>query len=283
MSHSPITDMSTIRVVIGGLARNCANNLQKNLVWIREALSLFHPDSQLLFITNDSVDNTQQILEEFTRDISNSKVYILDRLASRYASRTERLAFCRNLFMNHIHTYHPTHEYAIIADLDDILVQFEASRLRACFDPALTPPKWDVLAALSSPRYYDMWALRSSRIGLNHDCIDAANHEMMDNGTPREQAHAMRIHNLAPKLKSSDPPYEVESAFGGLAIYRMSATKDCKYIGKADKCSLGYPIEIFNRFCLKEVCEHVTFHQQMRELNGARIFIFPSLYFTLNS
>lgn len=185
--------------------------------------------------------------------------------------------------MNHIHTQLPHHEYAILADLDDILINFEASRLRTCFYPALTHPRWDVLAAVSYPHYYDMWALRSSRIGLNHDCIDAANHETMLNGTPRIQAYAKHIHDIKPKFNPIDPPFEVEYAFCGLAIYRLSATKDCKYIGRSEACSLGYPHVVFQNFCLKEVCEHVTFHQQMRERNGARIFIFPQLYFTMTS
>ena len=283
MSSSSDIDMSNICVVLGGLARNCANNLRKNLSWMREAIKMFHPDSHFLFITNDSADDTQRILEEFTCDISNTKLYVLDGLSSRFTSRTERLAFCRNLFMNHIHTQLPHHEYAILADLDDILINFEASRLRTCFDPVLTPPRWDVLAAVSYPHYYDMWALRSSRIGLNHDCIDAANHEMMLNSTPRLQAHAKHIHDIKPKFTPTDPPFEVESAFCGLAIYRLSATKGCKYIGSSEACSLGYPPEIFQHFCLKEVCEHVTFHKQMRERNSAHIFIFPPLHFTMTS
>lgn len=81
--------MSNIRIVLGGLARNCANNLRKNLSWMRDAIKMFHPDSHFLFITNDSVDDTQQILEDFTRDISNAKLYVLDRLSSRFTPRTE--------------------------------------------------------------------------------------------------------------------------------------------------------------------------------------------------
>ena len=55
--------------------------------------------------------------------------------------------------------------------------------------------------------------------------------------------------------------FEVESAYMGMAIYKMSATKGCAY-GSRD--SNG-----------NQDCEHVTFHKEMMEKNKAKIRILP--------
>ena len=51
---------------------------------------------------------------------------------------------------------------------------------------------------------------------------------------------------------------EVDSAFGGIAIYKVSIIGDCKYIGSYDDGT--------------ELCEHVPFHQCIKE-NGGKIYI----------
>ena len=55
---------------------------------------------------------------------------------------------------------------------------------------------------------------------------------------------------------------EVESAFGGLAIYRKTSLKNVSYAGLSPSG--------------EEFCEHVSLHQKIRE-NGGRIFINPKL------
>lgn len=55
---------------------------------------------------------------------------------------------------------------------------------------------------------------------------------------------------------------EVDSAFGGLAIYRRQAIGDARYVGVNEKG--------------EELCEHVPFHSELRR-RGCRIFINPGL------
>jgi hypothetical protein len=63
-------------------------------------------------------------------------------------------------------------------------------------------------------------------------------------------------------ISPNTPLIPVESAFGGLAIYTMDAFLSGKYIGLSSE---GY-----------EVCEHVGFHQAIKE-RGLNIFIAPKL------
>jgi len=265
------------RVVLGGLARNCADYLPACLAWLREAYRFFHPESKFLFITNDSTDTTPAILDEFAASFPSGivKIYKLDGLQSKKPSRTDRLAFCRNMFLNHIQSNHPDYDYMLLADLDDTTANFDPQRIRTCFDVSQTPAQWDALTAAAKPAYYDIWALRSSHLGLTYDCWDAIRHEMRK-GLTQTQAIQKHIDVWRIPHETMTEPMEVESAFGGVGIYRISSTRGCQYRGIATECSLGEPAP----YCLREICEHVPFHQQMRERNGARIWIFPPLYVT---
>jgi hypothetical protein len=55
---------------------------------------------------------------------------------------------------------------------------------------------------------------------------------------------------------------EVDSAFGGLAIYRRHALSRVRYIGLGEAG--------------QEICEHVSLNSQIRS-NGYRVFINPML------
>jgi hypothetical protein len=63
-------------------------------------------------------------------------------------------------------------------------------------------------------------------------------------------------------IPKETPNIEVESAFGGFAIYRMKSLGKARYSGSNQ---LGMPI-----------CEHVPFHQELRKA-GRKIIIDPSL------
>jgi len=52
---------------------------------------------------------------------------------------------------------------------------------------------------------------------------------------------------------------EVDSAFGGLALYRASCLRGCFYSSEG-----------------REVCEHVVLHRKIKD-NGGKIFINPGL------
>ena len=55
---------------------------------------------------------------------------------------------------------------------------------------------------------------------------------------------------------------EVDSAFGGLAIYRKAMFEHCKYVGITEAG--------------EEFCEHVYFHRILKSL-GAKLYINPKL------
>ena len=67
------------------------------------------------------------------------------------------------------------------------------------------------------------------------------------------------------------PLIEVDSAFGGLGIYRMSYVLEGRYVGARTKTCVDDGRE---RRMLWQVCEHVSLHADIRRRAG-RLFIAP--------
>ena len=65
-------------------------------------------------------------------------------------------------------------------------------------------------------------------------------------------------------------PIKVLSAFGGLGIYKIKSIKKCKYN--------GVEIKTDNKtHFIDEDCEHVKFHECMRNNGNDKIYIIPYL------
>jgi hypothetical protein len=60
-------------------------------------------------------------------------------------------------------------------------------------------------------------------------------------------------------------PIEVESCFGGMAIYRYDTMINCTYAHR----DATYPYMLD--------CEHVLYHQCLRTKNHARVFVNPHM------
>ena len=66
------------------------------------------------------------------------------------------------------------------------------------------------------------------------------------------------VYTAQKRIPATDPPIPVESAFGGMALYRVSAIGTCRHSAPGDDC------------------EHVAFHQCLRDHDG-RLFIHPGV------
>ena len=77
-------------------------------------------------------------------------------------------------------------------------------------------------------------------------------------------------------------PLEVESAFGGLGIYKISyvMSNPNPYLGS--KVKIVPAIDGSPRFTRWQVCEHVHFHLGIRSMHG-KLFIYPDLINGVNA
>ena len=241
------------RVVFAGLARDCAHSLPRLLKAISQLGGRFQ-DWGYVFLENDSVDRTARTLQDFHQIHDRGEVQSLNGLDRKFNLRTERLAWLRNHCLEIVFD-HPTlgaFDYLVILDLDAVNEVFDSKRLIALTE--MSEPDWTAVFANQSERYYDIWALRHPTWSPD-DCWKQIRERPAD--MSREEAIDVFLEKR--RIKLDRPGFTpVQSAFGGLGLYRLQALRGCKYRGV---CEEGF-----------EVCEHVAFHQDLVQAGG-RLFI----------
>lgn len=266
--------MNTYRCVIIGCAKSVAAYLPSTLVQIDAIRSLWL-DAAVVIAENGSTDSTKELLATYAAKSAHTHVLTLDAEANRIPLRTERLALVRNRLLDFVHETYPTFDYILSVDLDGILDGFKSSGLTSVFKsfPADT---WDAVFANVTNKYYDIWALRSKEMGITYDCWDMIRHLQLEAGVSRADAKAACVTQFQTVIAASPSRLlPVESAFGGLGLYRLAATRGCTYVGRTQECSCE--MIAFNRaLCALETCEHVSFHKDM-VTRGAKLFICSSL------
>ncbi|CAF3345289.1 unnamed protein product [Rotaria sp. Silwood2] len=121
------------------------------------------------------------------------------------------------------------------------------------------------MTATQTSEYYDIWALRSWPT-LTFDCWHRIRHLTF---LPIAQSFLVQrlIHIHQEAIPRDHPLIEVQSAFGGAAIYVAEYISDeCVYNGWADQ----------GLWFLREQCEHVSFNECVRRrAGGGKVFINP--------
>ena len=246
-----LTKMKKYSVIFGGTVRNSEQFIKQNLENINKCGSLFKNYSVVIY-ENDSSDNTRQILNDNKK---NNYYYIFEDNIKE-SSRTKRLANGRNKVLNKIRELNKdkNYEYMIILDLDDINSYGKfVNTIYTCF----LYDDWDVLTGNQSGNYYDIYALRKKN-DVEYDCMKEVYNDM--NKTSISYTDAYNKWAVS-KMKNYEQGklLEVDSAFGGIAIYKLSSIPDtCEYKGNYDDGS--------------DICEHVPFHKCLKD-NGKKIYI----------
>jgi hypothetical protein len=241
-------------LAIVGVVRDGAQSLLGSIEALENAARGFRRAS-FHIVESDSVDATAEVLRELAarKALAWSSA---GTLRIHMKSRTERIAFCRNLLRATIERHEPDCDYVLVADLDGVNDTVTVSGLESCWQ---VREPWDVLTANQDGPYYDIWALRHP-VWSPGDCWrDFAQLQPLFGDGP---ARNMAVYARQAVLPSGVPPVEVESAFGGLALYRREAFLAGTYRGIEEDGT--------------EVCEHVGFHRDLRT-KGYRIFINPRL------
>lgn len=243
--------------LIAGVARNCEKNIASSVERLSEA---FRSSRHLewLVVESDSSDRTLDVLHRLASKNKNFNYVSLGCLRDQYPKRTERIAFCRNHYLNQINRCidYKDIDYVVIADLDGVNAKVSSDAVNSCW----ARTDWDVCTANQDGPYYDIWALRHPLWSPN-DCWKQAEFSMR-HGVTRFKSISSAVYSRMIKVPSHADWIEVDSAFGGFAIYRKTAVENVSYAGLT---SDG-----------EEFCEHVSLHQQIRE-QGGRIFLNPKM------
>ncbi len=256
-SEEVVYKIAAEEIVILGICRNVENDLESEIHKLLEAFSDF---SRVYFriVESDSSDGTIDVLERLKRDIFNFDFVSLGSLESRIPSRIERIAYCRNVALDLLKSDSRLQKcsYVAVSDLDGVNNLLTREGVLSCW----TRDDWGAVSANQLGPYYDIYALRHSKWSPN-DCwrYEA---ELIRNGMNPISARQKAVYSRQKRIPITSPWIEVESAFGGLAIYRAQFLKGARYSGMDPSG--------------KEVCEHVSLHTFLKS-REFHLYINPRL------
>ena len=245
------------KFLIVGTIRNCGARITAEYNRINTAFAAIG-ETKWLIVESDSDDNTTEKLHLLSQSTADFNYLSLGKLSPSMPKRTHRIAHCRNLCLEQIkiNPNYSNSNYIVVADLDGVNSKLTPAAVASCF----TRDDWDACFANQDGPYYDIWALRH-RFWSPNDYWDQYNFLISQSVKPHI---AIRIAHFSRSITiPGDGGWiEVDSAFGGLGIYRRSIFVTGSYNGTSIHQG--------------ELCEHVQFHEILRQ-NGAKLFIVPSL------
>ncbi|QWD76389.1 hypothetical protein ICV32_01570 [Polynucleobacter sp. MWH-UH24A] len=250
--HRPISESS---VLLAGPVRNVAGVIEREVQTLMASLIHFK-SIDCLVVESDSNDDTVKKLAELTKTIPQFSYVSMGQLSQHYPRRTDRIALCRNVIIDAV-AQNPAYahiDYIAMADMDGMNSLITPEKITQCWK--VSEP-WDVITANQLGPYYDTWALKHPDWNPT-DCWQQRT--ALENIIGYEAAENLAITAKQVALDPSAGLIEVDSAFGGFAIYRREAFLAGRYVGSVSEGRLD------------EICEHISYHAELRQ-KGYRIYI----------
>jgi hypothetical protein len=251
------TEMGKHHLLIVGAARDCGASLSRTIAAIGAACQDFGSVSWFV-VESDSSDDTLDQLHALSSAVPRFRYVSLGKLRDQMPLRSSRVSAARNRCLTELES-HPEYgntSMVAIADLDEVNWGLTPAGVASCFSRA----RWDVCAANQSGPYYDLWALRHPMLQPVDCWVQYRYYKSI--GMLHDEAKYIAVYSRRLVIPPDHDWIEVESAFGGFALYRREVLSGVEYRG-VDNDGV-------------EVCEHVAFHARLRS-RGAKIFINPAL------
>jgi hypothetical protein len=242
--------------VIVGTVRNVGRTIKKEI----EKFSLVFQSIgsvQFFLVESDSEDNTVQVLHSLTSN-QNFDFISLGKLEESFPDRIQRLTVCRNEYLRHVYD-NPRYgksDFLVVADFDGINTKITSAAIRKSMTKF---NNWDVLCANQSARYYDIYALRHHHLNPNDPFESLSFYKDIYKFSKAKQ---IAIYSRMIRIPKRTNPISVQSAFGGLAIYKFNTLRGVKYATNDDS---DFPES-----------EHISLHHKLTQ-RGYKIAIDPQL------
>ena len=257
MSIADKTAFPYRRALVVGTVRNASKYVTADVSRIIKALDPIIPVVAFI-VESDSNDDTVEKLTTLSATDSRVQFVSLGDLEPLFPERLERLKHCRNVYLEQIRN-NPIYrdcDLVVVADLDGINTAITDDVFRLALE---TKVKWDVLAANQSGPYYDILALRHPFWSPNSFIQEM---EWLNPFLGKKAAWRHSLGDRMIRISPSLPPIEVDSAFGGLCIYRRWVLEKFDYSNDSPSAEAETDHVILNR---------------KAKTDGALIYIHPGL------
>lgn len=244
-------DKDNLKIQIVGTVRDVANIISQEIAIVERAFQKFGL-LNIFLVESDSRDKTLKTLQELKETKLNFEYVSLGNLQSELPNRYERIAYCREQYLNYVREKSDNIDYVVVVDLDGMNLSLSEDSVGNAFSQS---DNWDAIFANQRGRYYDIGALRH-RYWSPNDCFSVMH--WASSITTNESARLLAIQSRMIKIDESAGLIPVESAFGGLAIYRVTVFIQSSYIGLDENSN--------------PQLDHVAFNLRLSK-RGFRLFI----------
>ncbi len=264
-----------MKVLVVGTVSNVGRVIEKE---VRRVLKAVEPHAEIQFylVESDSNDSTVQELTRIKDEDQRVSFTSLENLKQDIPDRIERIRFCRNKYVQYIRAKHQENswDFIIVADLDGMNRKLSSLGIGTCFSSELN---WSACFANQRNGYYDLYALRcndwvSEDVFSSYQFLKVSNPFVPSSKNQylkwlQEFRHFDRLRksSIYKKMRKISPTENwiaVDSAFGGLGIYRPEVFLRFNY----DSQNLSSTV----------YCEHIDLNYQCREANFS-LYINPAL------
>jgi hypothetical protein len=246
----------TIAVNIVGCSRNNSAHAADVSRNIRTWATAFHL-RRVLIVEGPSTDGARPI---WARDLETVRPVFLEAPPGLDSlARTDRIAALRNVYLAALREDPEPAPFTVVMDFDNVnACEVPPDALADSF--AFLNDRQDRAAcfAVQDGLLYDIYALRHP-VYSPDDCWERVENR------PMWMSHSEAVRRYVRRRQKGFPTRhltEVESAFGGLGIYKTSDLVKALYRGHTDAGTA--------------VCEHVELHAAIRA-SGRRLFVAPWL------
>jgi len=242
--------------VIISTVRNVEKSFTKDFLRLNKAFD-FASKLYWIIVESDSTDNTRQVIQNHSMENANLFFISLGELASTKPHRTIRIAHSRNVALEFLrkNLQNLCIDYIVLADLDGRNRHITSEAILSSFEI----PGWDVCTANQDGIYYDIWGLRHE-IWSPDDCWTKVFE--LEKQFALELAIKVCVTARQIRVPIDTTPFQVQSAFGGLAIYRKDVLVNRIYLER-----------LLNG---REVCDHVPVNLEITS-EGYKIFMNPKM------
>jgi hypothetical protein len=243
-------------ILVTGIARDVAKILPRELNRIEKKMEKIFEQVNFLVIESDSKDNTVEILNDIKNKKNNFNYISLGKIDSILPNRIQRLAFCRNVYVKEIreNKLYKNIDFIAIVDFDIKNNRLKLNELKKL----INEQNWSAIFANQTGLYYDIYALRKKG-WVENDCF--VEYKKFSMNMSPQDAKELAIWSKMKKIRKGSPLIPVDSAFGGLGIYRKDVFMNFDY---------SLPPEHLHE------SEHVSLHKKIRDSNGL-LFIVPKM------
>lgn len=237
------------------MSKNCISNLKKNLIFLYNFKKFSSLNIKILVIDSDSADGTKEYCKKlFSEKLLDSFIEV-DDLEGIFNSRIERLSICRNLALEEIKKYKFKSLLYVPIDSDISVFEYiDVLEFENLIKSVSTSAEIEGIFPFSVPYYYDIFALRKKGWVNDNNLFKARSFKDKIKLGSFIFNYFYIFRKQLPKKNFKEDLISVESAFGGIGIYKIQNINTLNFYYSPDFSNINF------------VSEHVNFNLNFKKL-----------------